>query len=65
MTLLYRRRPAGRRWPYSLYAMIHGRDREVVEREVAALVARWPMRLDHRILFSTRCFKQTGARLAA
>ncbi len=65
VTLLYRRRPAGRRWPYSLYAMIHGRDREVVEREVAALVARWPMRLDHRILFSTRCFKQTGARLAA
>lgn len=63
VTLLYRRRPVGPRWPYALYAMIHGRDRAVVEGEVAALVARWPKRLPHRILFSTRCFKQTGARL--
>lgn len=63
VTLLYRRRPAGRRWPYSLYAMIHGRDRATVERHVAALAARWPRPLPHRILFSTRCFKQTGARI--
>ena len=63
VTLLYRRRPSGPRWPYSLYAMIHGRDRAVVECEVAALLARWPKPLAHRILFSTRCFKQTGARL--
>ena len=63
VTLLYRRRPAGPRWPYTLYAMIHGRDRDVVEAEVAALAARWPVALPHRILFSTRCFKQTGARL--
>ncbi len=63
VTLLYRRRPAGPRWPYSLYAMIHGRDRTVVEGEVEALLARWPEPLAHRILFSTRCFKQTGARL--
>ena len=63
VTLLYRRRPAGPRWPYALYAMIHGRDRAVVEGEVEALLARWPQPLPHRILFSTRCFKQTGARL--
>ncbi len=65
VTLLYRRRTVGARWPYSLYAMIHGRDRAVVEREVEALAARWPKPLAHRILFSTRCFKQTGARLGA
>ena len=65
VTLLYRRRRAGGRWPYSLYAMIHGRERAVVERQVGDLVARWPRPLVHRILFSTRCFKQTGARLAS
>ena len=63
VTLLYRRRPAGERWPYRLYAMIHGRDRTTVEHEAAALLARWGEPLRHRLLFSTRCFKQTGARL--
>ncbi|MDK9695314.1 MAG: Lrp/AsnC family transcriptional regulator [Siculibacillus sp.] len=63
VTLLYRRRPAGERWPYRLYAMIHGRDRATVEGEAAALLARWPEPIAHRILFSTRCFKQTGARM--
>ena len=64
VTLLYRRRAAGSRWPWSLYAMIHGRDRDVVETQVRDLSARWPRPIAHRILFSTRCFKQTGARLA-
>lgn len=63
VTLLYRRRPAGPRWPYRLYAMIHGRDRPTVEDEVASLLARAPEPVAHRILFSTRCFKQTGARM--
>ena len=63
VTLLYRRRPAGPRWPYRLYAMIHGRDRATVEREAAALIARAGEPVAHRLLFSTRCFKQTGARL--
>lgn len=65
VTLLYRRRPAGERWPYRLYAMIHGRDRTTVEAETSALLARWPEPIPHRILFSTRCFKQTGARMTA
>lgn len=65
VTLLYRRRRAGARWPYALYAMIHGRDRAVVTAQVGDLLARWGEPLDHRILFSTRCFKQTGARLAS
>ena len=63
VTLLYRRRPAGPRWPYRLYAMIHGRDRGTVEREAAALVERAGVAVPHRLLFSTRCFKQTGARM--
>lgn len=65
VTLLYRRRAAGPRWPWTLYAMVHGRDRAVVERQVRDVAARWPEPLDHRVLFSTRCFKQTGARLHA
>ncbi|MCE1237206.1 MAG: Lrp/AsnC family transcriptional regulator [Hyphomicrobiales bacterium] len=65
VTLLYRRRSAGPRWPWTLYAMVHGRDRAVVEAQVRDVAARWPKPLDHRILFSTRCFKQTGARLCA
>ncbi len=63
VTLLYRRRTAPPHWPYRLYAMIHGRDRATVEDEAAALLARWPEPIAHRILFSTRCFKQTGARM--
>lgn len=63
VTLLYRRRPAGERWPYRLYAMIHGRDRVTVEADLRDLLARWPEPISHRILFSTRCFKQTGARM--
>ena len=63
VTLLYRRRPAGPRWPYRLYAMIHGRDRATVEREATALLARVDEPIAHRLLFSTRCFKQTGARM--
>ena len=63
VTLLYRRRPAGERWPYRLYAMIHGRDRTTVEREAASLLARAGEPVSHRMLFSTRCFKQTGARM--
>jgi hypothetical protein len=46
--------------------MIHGRDREVVALEVAALAARiGAASRGHEILFSRRCFRQCGARLSA
>ena len=62
VTLCYRRRRAAG-WPYNLYCMVHGSERaatmEVVRRldGIAAGVAR-----GHTVLFSRRCFKQTGAR---
>lgn len=62
VTLCYQRRAVPGIWPYTLYNMIHGRSREealaVLERarglpELAG--AR------HEVLFSLRCFRQTGA----
>ena len=66
VTLCYRRtrhRPA---WPYNLFCMIHGRERGAVSAlvERAARVtglARFPS----ATLFSTRCFKQRGARFSS
>lgn len=65
VTLCYQRQTVPGLWPYALYAMIHAQSRPealaVLERaralpELAGVA--------HRILFSTRCFKQSGARLA-
>jgi DNA-binding Lrp family transcriptional regulator len=62
VTLAYRRaRAAG--WPYNLYAMVHGARRAaaqaVIERATSeAGLAPYP----REVLFSTRRFKQTGAR---
>lgn len=62
VTLAYRRARA-EGWPYNLYAMVHGTHREavrtVIERvTLAAGLSRYP----REVLFSSRRFKQTGAR---
>jgi siroheme decarboxylase len=65
VTLAYERRPVAGVWPYRLYCMIHARSRpealEVLDvaRALPALAG-----VEHRVLFSTRCFKQSGARLS-
>jgi len=52
-------------WPYNLFAMLHGRSREEVERQAAVLRERLGATCrDHRILYSTRILKKTGLRLA-
>ena len=60
VTLCYRRRRCLPHWPYNLYCMVHGRSREevrpVVER-LGALAGQPGLPL-----FSTRRFKQCGAR---
>ncbi len=65
INLCYRRRRHAQDWPFNLYCMIHAKSREsalaVLERASAAAG------LDHlprTILFSLRCFKQTGALVA-
>lgn len=64
VTLCYQRRTVPGLWRHGLFSMIHGQSRTealaVLER------ARALPRLagvDHRVLFSVRCFKQTGALL--
>ncbi len=62
VTLCYERRPVADVWPFRLYSMIHARSRgEALE--VLAGVTALPELKDarHKVLFSTRCFKQTGA----
>lgn len=64
VTLAYERRPVAGVWPYRLYCMIHARTRPealAVLDTAKALPAL--AEADHRVLFSTRCFKQSGARL--
>ncbi len=66
VTLCYRRQRSLPGWPYNLFCMIHGREREEVEGLRAAMAARHGLdAYAHEILFSLRRFKQCGARYAA
>ncbi|WP_106206456.1 Lrp/AsnC family transcriptional regulator [Aliiruegeria haliotis] len=62
VTLCYERRPEPVLWPYRLYCMIHAKTRSDAM-EILAGAARLPelAGIRHRVLFSNRCFKQTGA----
>ena len=62
VTLAYRRERAGP-WPYNLYCMVHGTDRTLVQGVIDRVVAAAGLAGHRRtVLFSTRRFKQTGAR---
>jgi DNA-binding Lrp family transcriptional regulator len=51
-------------WPYNLFAMVHGRTREEVEAQVAAIaVLLGDACRAHDVLYSTRILKKTGLRL--
>ena len=52
-------------WPYNLFAMVHGRDRDEVLNKVehiAALLGN--AQRAHEVLFSTRILKKTGLRIS-
>jgi DNA-binding Lrp family transcriptional regulator len=51
-------------WPYNLFAMVHGRDRDEVEAKVR-IIADLLETADrgHTVLYSTRILKKTGLRL--
>ena len=65
VTHCYQRPRARPKWPYNLFAMLHGSGREEVEakrREVAAILGDACRGSD--ILYSTRILKKTGLRLS-
>lgn len=57
VTHCYERRTVPGRWEYNLYTVLHCRDREDVQRRVAAL-SRATGAADYRVLFSTEEFKR-------
>lgn len=62
VTLCYRRPRRPPEWPYNLFCMIHGRDRETVAEQVAAIRSLPGLSdVPHTLLFSRRRFKQRGA----
>jgi DNA-binding Lrp family transcriptional regulator len=61
--LCYRRPRRPPDWPYNLFCMIHGKDREDVLAEVGDVACRTGLDSFPRdVLFSARRFKQRGAR---
>src|SRR5574337_276681 len=61
----YRRPRELPRWPYNLYAMVHGRSRDAVEaqrREIRSLLG--PACRADEVLYSTAILKKTGLRIA-
>ena len=61
VTLCYQR-PRRAEWPYNLYCMIHGKDRDTVLAQLEQLINACGLAaIDREVLFSRRCFKQRGA----
>lgn len=66
INLCYRRTRYAHRWPYNLYCMVHARSRE--EAMATLATAREAADLHDvpcEVLFSLRCYKQTGALISA
>lgn len=62
VTLCYQRPRQLPNWPYNLFSMIHGQDRDAVIEQVAHIVQECGLQdSEHEVLFSPRCFKQRGA----
>ena len=63
VTLSYRRPRRLPEWPYNLFTMIHGQNREEVLRLVERMARELCLdRYPHEVLFSRRSFRQRGAR---
>lgn len=62
VNLCYQRPRQGAQWPYNLYCMIHGKDRETVKAQWHELQQACDLTaFASDMLFSCRCFKQRGA----
>lgn len=66
INLCYQRRRYDDQWPYNLYCMVHAKSRESALRILDSASRR--ARLDgipRQVLFSSHCYKQTGALIVA
>lgn len=62
VNLCYQRPRQGSQWPYNLYCMIHGKDRDTVLSQWQTLQQACGLsQFASEVLFSRRCFKQRGA----
>lgn len=65
VTHCYRRPRRLPLWPYNLFAMVHGHDRQEVERQVAQIATLLGEHCRaHDVLYSSRILKKTGLRIA-
>jgi DNA-binding Lrp family transcriptional regulator len=65
VTLCYQRPRRLPDWPYNLFCMIHGREREAVLRRLEQIIAANGLGdMPHEVLFSLRSYKQRGAHYA-
>ncbi|MDK1023724.1 MAG: AsnC family protein [Gammaproteobacteria bacterium] len=62
VTLCYQRPRKLPHWPYNLFTMLHGKERQSVLQELGEIRQRLKIACKFDVLFSTRCFKQRGAR---
>ena len=63
VTLCYQRPRRAPDWPYNLFCMIHGRERNGVLRRLDQIIQYHCLgHFAHEVLFSGRSFKQRGAR---
>ncbi len=62
VNLCYQRPRQGEQWPYNLYCMIHGKNREIVLQQLKHLIESCGLgKCKNEVLFSKQCFKQRGA----
>lgn len=62
VNLCYQRPRYGELWPYNLYCMIHGKNRDKVLQQLAHLIDCCGLQTSqYEVLFSKQCFKQRGA----
>lgn len=62
VNLCYQRPRQGELWPYNLYCMIHGKNREKVLQQLQHLTESCGLgQFKTEVLFSKQCFKQRGA----
>ncbi|RCV87598.1 Lrp/AsnC family transcriptional regulator [Vreelandella rituensis] len=65
VTLCYRRPRRLPEWPFNLFCMIHGVQREQVLAQLELLVHRHGLaEIDHQVLFSQHAYRQCGGRYA-